>query len=102
MRLNPTSANSDAVNLAGLTNDGATNDGAVTKGSVARSVEVEDHPLDCGDFEGTIPKGEYGGLISWPGVSSRGGDHSADACRASGLRTAALSDARGALGRYFS
>ena len=25
------------------------------------SIEVEDHPLDYGDFEGTIPKGEYGG-----------------------------------------
>jgi DNA ligase D-like protein (predicted 3'-phosphoesterase) len=74
--------------------DGVFKSWAVTKGpsldpaDKRLAVETEDHPLDYGDFEGTVPKGEYGGgtVMLWDrGFWTADGD-SAKALRKGELR----------------
>ncbi len=56
----------------------------VTPGDKNLAVMVEDHPLEYGGFEGTIPQGQYGGgtVMLWDrGTFRVGGDDPAQALR---------------------
>ncbi|HVY82874.1 MAG TPA: DNA ligase D [Steroidobacteraceae bacterium] len=88
--------------------DGVFKSWAVTRGpsldpaDKRLAVEVEDHPLDYGDFEGTIPQGEYGGgtVLIWDrGYWTPEGDEPADAQLAKGSLKLRLDGAK-LQGRY--
>ncbi len=73
--------------------DGVFKSWAVTRGpsldphDKRLAVEVEDHPLDYGDFEGTIPEGQYGGgtVMLWDrGFWAPEGDASPEEALAAG------------------
>jgi bifunctional non-homologous end joining protein LigD len=76
--------------------DGALASWAIPKGpsldaSVRRAAfRVEDHPLDYYDFEGTIPRGEYGGgdviVWDWGTFEAEGADDAGRALRAGELK----------------